>query len=120
MLLSKGTHDPNAPQVVRKLRDLHPNEPALPALAANAWDRESRLSFEDEEDVVAERCAALKKAVFDFPAMSAPGPSGLRPEHLKAMLGDYAMGSSMRLLHALDRFTCMAPGDAGLSPLVTP
>jgi len=85
LLVSDGVLDSNQQVVMDKLKALHPTEDVPPAL-----DREglARLEFSDEPEEVRERYIALRQAIFSFPKESAPGPSGLRPEHLQAMVGE--------------------------------
>ena len=103
LLVSDGVLDSNQQAVMDKLRALHPSEDVPPAL-----DKEglSRLEFSEEPEEVRERCIALRQAIFSFPKESAPGPSGLRPDHLKAMVGEASGELGDELLLELDRFVC--------------
>ena len=47
-----------------------------------------KMSFESDEEAVRQRVIDLRGAIFSFATESAPGPSGLRPDHLKDMVGE--------------------------------
>ena len=46
------------------------------------------LHAEPHDGDLRDRLVALRQNVFSFPKVSAPGPSGLRPDHLKDLLAD--------------------------------
>ena len=106
LLTSDGVQDASDPLILAKLRSLHPAEPppgygpdgARQALPSDTTDEGTR-----------ERLDQLRRAVFSFGKESAPGPSGLRSDHLKAMLLGPMADS---LLTALDAFVqrCLRVG----------
>ena len=80
-LMSHGVHDPSDPAVHAKLVGLHPDSapPDLSRLPAAVPDPVGALPEEEWR-------ALVREAVRSFPRTSAPGPSGLRPTHLKDSL----------------------------------
>ena len=78
-LMSHGLHDPEDPQVVEKLRDLHHTcEEELPPSLPKRLDG----PMSGPEDVRAWE-ELVRSAVLRFPRGTAPGPSGLRASHLQ-------------------------------------
>jgi len=77
-LMSHGLHDPEDPQVVEKLRALHPPcEEKLPPSLPKRLDG----PMSGPEDVRAWE-ELVRSAILRFPRGTAPGPSGLRASHL--------------------------------------
>ena len=81
MLLSNGTHDPDDPAVLAKLKELHPH--AEPVNLATFPEKLDPLLGDHEEGFWEN---LVKDAILHFPRGSAPGPSGLRPGHLQDAL----------------------------------
>ena len=102
-LLSDGIQDAMDPAVARRLRELHPLEPEPGRFPETTKER---LHFSSDDEERKERLERLKKAIFSFPKESAAGPSGLRPDHMKEMLGEYPGSSGELLLDALDEYVC--------------
>ena len=98
-------HDSANGEVLAKLRSLHPQEALPPTVPTSAL---ITLEFPGDEESVAERQNALHKAINGFPKDSAPGPSGLRPDHVKAMLGT----DDLAIIPPLDAFVknCLLGG----------
>ena len=67
------------------------------------WDGVT-LGFGEDEVEVKDRLVKLRKAIFSFPKESSPGPSGLRPDHVKAMLLGLPEGEGLELVRELDIF----------------
>ena len=79
LLTSQGVHDSSDPEVLQRLKDLHPAGPTLPVPVAAP-----RVALVDWPD---EALAKMRSLVHSFPPASAGGPSGLRPQHLIDVLG---------------------------------
>jgi len=96
LLASDGVCDSADPAVVARLRELHP-QAAGPRLAAPLP--------EDRPDVTpswaTDQLLAMEAVVCSFPAGSAVGPSGLRPQHLLDCLNSADSASKAGLLEAL-------------------
>ena len=83
-LLSEGLADTKDSAVTEKLHSLHPDRPPVNLEAAGLpKDIKVDLSAGDEEFSWAD---VTWDAAMSFPPGSAPGPSGLRPTHLKDLL----------------------------------
>ena len=89
-LVSSGLH-PNSPSVMAKLRDLHPQSPLPPLRDASALPR---FVCEAKE---------VRTAIRTFPVATAPGPSGLRVDHLRECL-TAPSAVSEPLLESVTRF----------------
>ena len=100
LLLSDGVQDGSDPKVLARLQGLHPAEPE-PMLPQ--WDA-PQLEFPNDEESKRERLIELRKLIFSFPKESAAGPSGLRPDHLKILVGEMPGDSGEGLLLEIDRF----------------
>ena len=100
-LTSDGVQDARSEEVLVRLKTLHPTEvpPIAPLPPAG-----SQLEFGTSVEEVEVRLQALRKTIWAFPKESAPGPSGLRPDHLKDMLGELPGEHGAGLLLELDRF----------------
>ena len=48
------------------------------------------VNFDTSEEGTSARLSAIRQAICSFPAESAAGPSGLRPNHLKDLVGNGA------------------------------
>ena len=95
VLLTPGSHDPNDPQVLARLRALNPaaapaNLSAMPACI-------DPLLGEGQDEGFWERL--VRESILHFPRGSSGGPSGLRPSHLQDALKRRA--GSMSLILAL-------------------
>ena len=75
VLLSHGTHDPEHPDVVQRLKDLHPQEEPV-HLPLYPTSVEAPLQGEEALDAW---LPIVRDCVLHFPRGSSPGPSGLRP-----------------------------------------
>jgi len=113
-LTSEGIQRASDPDVLQRLRDLHPVE-APPVDMAPLMQTES-LPFDNSLEGDRDRLSALRKAINGFSPDSAPGPSGLRPDHLKDMVGDGAETDSTGLLKELDTFIQRALNDPWPGP----
>ena len=98
-LMSEGLHDQDDPDVLSKLKTLHPQGPDIvrnklpsPDLVMDPETVENNFWETSARDVVR-----------SFPPASAPGPSGLRPVHLKELLKRDGGGEGS-LGHALGQF----------------
>ena len=97
-ILSDGLHDTLDPRVQEKLAALHPDRVPLNGIPSHEpwpWDN----SPEGQR----ERLNELRSIISDFPAGSAAGPSGLRPQHLQDVLRA-GSGVAASLLRSLDVF----------------
>ena len=83
-LLSKGVHEVITEALEEKLRDLHPDEglPRLQHPPQGSWPEISLLSKPLGDTV---RIQAITEALAAFKVSSAPGVSGLRPQHLQEL-----------------------------------
>jgi len=115
-LTSAGVQDARDPEVLTTLKSLHPNEPAP---GVGPMGARSSLVFDLSENGSKDRLVALRKTIRSFPPDSAPGPSGLRPDHLKDMVGNGAETDSAGLLAAIDLFVRNLLIH-GLPPLASP
>ena len=113
LLTSDGVQDADDPAVLARLRQLHPSEPAPGYGPPTA---RQPLPCDTTDEGTKERLDGLRQAVFSFGKDSAPGPSGLRSDHLKAMLQG-PLGD--QLLVALDTFVQKCIRD-GMAPAVAP
>ena len=115
LLTSDGVQDPEDPTVLGTLQALHPSE-AAPGYGPP--EARQRLTTDVSDDGLKDRLTALRQAVYSFGKESAPGPSGLRSDHLKAMLqGPVGEG----LLRTLDKFvqSCLQEGvPPGVAPIL--
>jgi len=113
LLTSDGVCDWANPALLALLRDLHP-QAAGPGLAAP-------LS-EDRTDVTpswaTDQLLAMEAVVRSFPPGSAPGPSGLRPQHLHDCLNSADCAAKAGLLEALLTLVTISAGR--LYPLAAP
>jgi hypothetical protein len=103
LLMSDGVQDSSNEKVMDNLRKLHPHE-APPNVKIP--DNIRTLEFPMDPETLKDRLVALRKAIFSFPKESAAGPSGLKPDHLKSMIGDMPGDTGEQLLAQLDRFVC--------------
>ena len=82
----------HSPATLESLRlkhpEPHPDRSIFPALDAELFS----LTFTEED---------VKRAIMSFPAGSAGGPDGLRPQHLKDLIGPSANEGGAILLRAL-------------------
>ena len=95
LLVSDGVLDASKPEVMQKLRELHPQEEVPPEISLEGLEK---LAFGSGEEEVRQRLIDLRGAIFSFPNESAPGPSGLRPDHLKDMVGEVPRNLGEELL----------------------
>ena len=111
--MSPGAHDPTNPDVIARLKSLHPTgSPAQLGALPPAVD--PVLSSNHDEgfwDTI------LRDCVLRFPRASAPGPSGLRPSHLQDALR--RRGGGLGLVRALASLTEKWV-NGGLPPLHSP
>ena len=100
-LASEGMLDPNAPEVVQQLHDLHPagHPPPVDERRAHACASHVAAALGDSID---DRFARIMAAAAAFPPASGADPSGLRPSHLLELLRDGDEDGGRRLLRALD------------------
>ena len=84
-LVSEGLADATDPQVIEKLRSLHPTAEPVATGGDHALPDFIDSGFQDNEDACDWGRLAWQ-AVTTFAPGSAPGPSGLRPGHLKECL----------------------------------
>lgn len=103
MLISDGVMDSKDPEVFKQLQALHPSEPEVGMVQT---DQLPKFEFDQDPESNVHRMRELRKRVFSFPPASAAGPSGLRADHLKAMIGEMPGGEGEMLLKELDRFVC--------------
>ena len=97
VLLSHGTHDPENPEVLAKLKALHPqSEP----IDMSMYPEKLEAPLQSQEDLQV-WCEIVRDCVLHFPRGSAPGPSGLRPCHLQDALR--RKGAGLGLISALAR-----------------
>ena len=71
---------PYTPEAVREMKEKHPDNrdrPEETARAANLRSVHTAPAWTNDE---------MEKTIRSFPAGSAPGPTGLRPQHLKDAL----------------------------------
>ena len=96
-LCSRGLA-PQPPETVEKIERLF-SHGSLPLKATGA----DAPTFEVE-------APAVKKLIMATPKGLAPGASGLRAEHLKAMIGDRNLGRAARVLDDITKFvnTCLS------------
>ena len=99
-LISRGLADASDPKVSAKLRDLHPDGPQVQLGTAELPDSLPPPADEVEQEEWEMR---VKTAVSRFPPGSAPGPSGLRPCHLKECMRRSGMETC--ILQGLSAFT---------------
>ena len=80
-------------EVTQQLRQLHPSRYEewlrVPPMSPDVTDEQIRLAISD--------------AITSFPAMSAAGPSGLKPSHLRDMLNSSAVAVRERFVGLLSR-----------------
>ena len=97
-LTSDGVHGADSLGIWETLQQLHPKPPT--PIVVPPHNSEEDTLFEEE----GERKNAIRKAILQFPAGSACGPSGLRPRHLQDILqGD--QGGIAALLQGLNLLT---------------
>ena len=94
-LLSEGLADASDPSVLERLRALHPTAPPVVTGGDTALPDflDPRLSDADD---ACDWGKLAWKAVSSFSPGSAPGPSGLRPGHLKECLQKEGRASSLQ------------------------
>ena len=91
-LSSDDTLAPDNTETLEKLKERHPTAPATISLPPAP----------DNDDVhIPVSSDSVKSAIFSFPAGSAGGPDGLKPGHLKHLIGASEAGN--RLLESLTR-----------------
>jgi hypothetical protein len=102
LLLSDGVQDPNHPIIQERLRRMHPNEDQ-----PGRGPPEGAKRFPDPigEEELQNRRTLVRKAALSFPTDSAPGPSGLRPDHIRAMLCRESSGHAHAVVQELTTFT---------------
>jgi len=103
LLSSHGLHDPSDRAVLDRLKELHPSDAPLPV----PEPIERSPDPLDVSDADKERMRAL---VSSFPAGSAGGPSGLRPQHLLDVLHAASTRAQDALLTALISFCRLSCG----------
>ena len=113
-LVSRGLCDTNCPLVAATLTRLHPVGEAVALGADPELPSTMECDCELSDD---EWPLAVRKAAVAFPPGSAPGPSGLRPMHLKECLERINSGSA--LLAGLTSFA-QAAISGSLHPRIAP
>ena len=113
LLTSERVQDSSDPSILAALQALHPTEAAPGYGPAEA---RKGLPCDASAEGTRERLALLRQAVFYFGNKSAPGRSGLRSNHHKAMLRG-PLGES--LLRVLDNFVHSCVRD-GAPPAIAP
>ena len=116
-LLSEGLADAQDPGVRVKLQSLHPSRPPVD-LAQNGLPAEVKvdLSAGDEDFSWAD---ATWDAAMSFPPGSAPGPSGLRPGHLRDLLSKEGRCGSLHVaLQAVVEGGCLGLLPDELAPIL--
>ena len=91
-LSSDDTLVPNNSETLEKLRERHPAAPEGISLPP---------APENDADHIPVTKDAVKKAILSFPAGSAGGPDGLKPGHLKNLIGAAEAGN--RLLESITK-----------------
>ena len=99
--LSDGVQDTSDPAFLKLLRELHPH--GAPAGDHRLPGTET-LILDGSSEWIQDRLALLRKHVMSFEKESAPGPSGLRPDHLRDLLAEPLAEHATRLLQCLDVF----------------
>ena len=79
ILLQPGSHDPLDPMVLSRLRELHPEAPAMDSTGLPATVDPALGDYSDDPSFWEH---LVRDAIMRFPRASAAGPSGLRPSHL--------------------------------------
>ena len=97
-LTSLGILDVQDAGVQDALRLLHPGGAPCPGIPIGFQEH---AIFSDEEEEKRERLKTLLSLIRSFDVASAPGPTGLRPDHLKDLLDDNASPGATDLLQAL-------------------
>ena len=91
-LSSEDTLAPNSPETLKILKEKHPSAPIGGSLPPAPED-------DDAHDPVSSD--SVRKAILSFPAGSAGGPDGLKPGHLKNLIGAAEAGN--RLLESITK-----------------
>ena len=104
LLSSDGIMDAKDPAVLEELRRLHPHEPTPPKLPQQA----RQWNFPTDNREKRNRLHCLLQCIRSFPTSSAPGPSGLRPDHVKDLLEDETSPGGAELLAALELYATWA------------
>ena len=92
-LSSEDTLAPDNPETLSKLKERHPEAPNGISMP---------LAPENDEAHIPTNSDSVKAAILSFPAGSAGGPDGLKPGHLKHLIGASEVGN--RLLETLTKF----------------
>ena len=95
-LLSQSLADVSDPQVMERLRSLHPHAPPITIGGDSLFPGSIDPMLSTPEDPCDWGQLAWK-AVTSFAPGSAPGPSGLRPAHLKDCLQKVGKGSALQV-----------------------
>ena len=103
LVTSHGIHDASDTAIMQRLQDLHPYEHPVPV--PYPLDRPDDLPAVSATDR-----AAMHDLVRSFPAGSAAGPSGLRPQHLLDVLCAASTRSKDCLLTSLVAFCQLCTG----------
>ena len=91
-LSSDDTLAPDNSETLDKLKERHPAAPAGISLPPAPGDDESHIPVTVD---------SVKNAILSFPAGSAGGPDGLKPGHLKILIGASEAGN--RLLESITK-----------------
>ena len=88
-LVSAGVH-PSTPVVQQKLHELHPQAPLPPCRADPPPAPSAQCQMSD-----------VRAALMSFPTASAPGPSGLRADHLRDCITSVSTHAATHLLESV-------------------
>ena len=91
-LSSDDTLAPNNSDTLNKLKERHPRAPDTSSLPQAPENDDSHIPATPD---------SVKSSIFSFPARSAGGPEGLKPGHLKHLIGASEAGN--RLLESLTK-----------------
>ena len=94
-LLSEGLADSSDPAIAEKLRNLHPL--GTPVCLGDNYALPQHVASGLTEANAPDWARLIQEAVASFPPGSAPGPSGLRPCHLRDCMSKPGQASSLLL-----------------------